>query len=99
MASLIQHSDTYYLQWRIGKKIKRRSLGTSSLQIAKEKLRQFESSQYKGEDNPLPTKTLLTEIITKYIEHIRNIKTENSAQTDVYYFRQMFGEYMSGPTD
>ncbi len=92
MACLIKRNDTYYLQWRIGKKIKRISLGTSSLQIAKEKLRQFESAQYRGEDNPLPTKTLLTEIVAKYVEHIRNIKTEKSAQTDVYYLRQMFGE-------
>ncbi len=91
MASLIKRKKIYYLQWRVGKKIKRRGLETTSLQIAKEKLRQFESAFYRGEDNPLPTKTPLADIITRYVEHIRNIKTEKSAQTDVYYLRQMFG--------
>lgn len=91
MASLVKREKNYYLQWRVGKKLKRRSLDTTSLQIAKEKLRQFESAFYWGEDNPLPTKTLLTDILTRYVEHIRNIKTEKSAQTDVYYLRQMFG--------
>ncbi len=57
MASLVKREKNYYLQWRVGKKIKLRSLGTTSLQIAKEKLRQFESACYRGEDNLLPTKT------------------------------------------
>ena len=91
MASLMKRNKKYYLQWRVGKKIKRRSLDTSILQIAKEKLRQFESAQYRGEDNPLPTKTPLADILTRYADHIRNIKTEKSAQTDVYYLRSMFG--------
>lgn len=91
MASLIKRKKTYYLQWRIGKKIKRRSLGTDSRQIAKEKLRQFESAQLRGEDNPLPTRTPLADIVSRYVEHIRTIKTEKSAQTDVYYLRAMFG--------
>jgi hypothetical protein len=51
MASLIKRHHSYYLQWRIGKKIKRKSLDTESYQIAKEKLRQFESSQLRGEEN------------------------------------------------
>ncbi len=91
MTSLVKRNNKYYLQWRVGKKLKRKGLFTSSFQIAKEKLRQFESAQYRGEVNPLPTKTPLPEIITRYVEHIRNIKTEKSAQTDVYYLRQMFG--------
>ena len=61
MASLMKRKKNYYLQWRVGKKLKRRSLGTTSLQIAKEKLRQFESAFYRGEDNPLPTKTPLAD--------------------------------------
>jgi hypothetical protein len=88
MASLIKRKKKYYLQWRIGKKIKRISLDTESYQIAKEKLRKFESAQYRGEDNPLPTKTPLRDIVTRYVEHIRVIKTAKSAQTDVYYLRR-----------
>ena len=91
MASLVKRNKLFYVQWRVGKKLKRKSLETSSLQIAKDKLRQFESHQYRGEDNPLPTKTKLEDIITRYVDHIRNFKTEKSAQTDVYYLRQMFG--------
>ena len=57
-------------------------LDTTSHQIAKEKLRQFESAKLRGADNPLPTKTLLSEIVGKYVTHIRNHKTAKSAQTD-----------------
>lgn len=92
MACLKKRSKKYYVQYYIGKKQKRICLGTEIYQIAKEKLRKFESAQFKGEENPLPTKTPLDEIITKYVDHIRNIKTEKSAQTDVYYIRQMFGD-------
>jgi hypothetical protein len=97
MASLMKRNKKYYLQWRVGKKIKRKSLNTSSLQIAKEKLRQFESTQFKGEESPFPTKTPLVDIVTRYVEHIRTIKTEKSAQTDVYYLRQMFGPMTVAP--
>lgn len=91
MASLVQRGETYYVQWRVGRKIKRRSLRTDSLQIAKEKLRQFESAQVQGYDLPLPTRTKVTEILTRYVEHIRTTKTAKSAQTDIYYLRQVFG--------
>ena len=67
MASLVKRKKIYYLQWRVGKKLKRKSLDTSSLQIAKEKLRQFESAFYRGEDNPFPTKTPLAYIVSWYV--------------------------------
>jgi integrase len=91
MASLVQRGENYYVQWRVGSKIKRRSLRTDSLQLAKEKLRQFESAQVQGYDLPLPTRTKVTEILTRYVEHIRTTKTAKSAQTDIYYLRQVFG--------
>jgi hypothetical protein len=91
MASLVKRSKIYYLQYYVGKKLKRKSLNTSILQIAKEKLRQFESAKLRGLDNPLPTRTPLAEIVEKYVNHIRSYKTAKSAQTDVYYLRQMFG--------
>ena len=52
MASLVKRGNNYYFQWRVGKKIKRRSLWTDSLQVAKEKLRQFESAQVWGDELP-----------------------------------------------
>ncbi len=91
MASLVKRNKKYYVQWRVGGKIKRRSLWTDNLQIAKEKLRQFESAQVRGEELPLPTRTDITEIISRYAEHMRTIKTAKSAQTDIYYLRQVFG--------
>jgi len=91
MASLVRRGKTYYLQWRIGRRLKRRSLQTTSTQIAREKLRQFESAQFKGEELTGPTRTKLTDILTRYAEHVRVTKTPKSAQTDIYYLRQMFG--------
>jgi len=91
MASLIQRNGTYYLQWYNGPKLKRRSLRTESLQIAKEKLRQFESAKLRGLDNPLPTRTPTAEVLAAYVQHIRTHKTPKSAQTDVYYLREAFG--------
>jgi len=96
MASLKKRNKNYCIQYYVGKKQKRISLGTSTLQLAKEKLRQFESAQLRGYDNPLPTKTPLSDIVDKYVKHIRNIKTEKSAQTDVYYLRSMFGAICPG---
>ena len=40
---------------------------------------------------------LLADIITRYVEHVRAIKTPKSAQTDVYYLRQMFGPLCPAP--
>jgi hypothetical protein len=72
-------------------KAKRVSTGTESLQIAKAKLRDFESSQANGDDSPLPTRTPIDEVVTAYVSHIRNVKTAKSAQTDIYYLRDAFG--------
>jgi integrase len=91
MASLVKRNGTYYLQWYVGRKIRRRSLRTKTLQIAKEKLRQFESAQHRGIDDSLPTRTPISEVITAYVEHIRQVKTPKSAQTDIYYLREAFG--------
>ena len=91
MASLVKRGNNHYFQWRVGKKIKRRSLRTDSLQIAEEKLRQFESAQVRGDELPLSRRTKVTDIVTLYAKHIRTIKTAKSSQTDIYYLRQVFG--------
>jgi hypothetical protein len=72
-------------------KAKRVSTGTESLQIAKEKLRQFESAQARGEDHPLPSRTPIESVVAAYVSHIRTVKTAKSAQTDIYYLRDAFG--------
>ncbi len=91
MACLKKRNQNYYIQYYVGKKQKRISLNTQSYQIAKEKLRQFESAQFKGHDLPMPTKTPLADILSRYVRHVRTIKTAKSAQNDIYYLRQMFG--------
>jgi integrase len=95
MASLLKRANIYYAQYYVGSRQKRISLNTSSLQIAREKIRQLESAKFRGEANPLPTRTKLDKILTRYVEHIRVVKTPKSAQTDIYYLRQMFGPICS----
>lgn len=91
MASLKKRGTTYYAQYYQGGQQKRVSLGTGSLQIAKEKIRQIESALARGTDIPLPTKTPIPEIVTAYVAHLRTIRTERNAQRDIYYLREAFG--------
>lgn len=91
MASLVERKGMFYLQWRVGGKIRRRSLRTSVKQIAKDKLRQFESARLRGVEDMLPTRTPIAEVVTAYVDHIRHVKTPKSAQTDIYYLREAFG--------
>jgi integrase len=93
MASLIQRPDSpiYYIQFMAGTRARRVSTGTALLQVAKEKLRQFESAQARGEQLPLASKTPAPEMIGAYVRHIRSVKTAKSAQTDIYYLRDLFG--------
>ncbi len=58
------------VQERLGSKEKRISLKTESLQIAREKKRQFESKKLAGHANPLPTRNPLPDILDKYVEYI-----------------------------
>jgi integrase len=91
MASLKKRGKTYQIQFYVGGKQRRVGLGAIPLQLAKEKLRQFESAQARGDDNPLPTKTPIPTVLQAYVEHIRSVKTPKSAQTDIYYLREAFG--------
>ncbi len=92
MASLYKRKGIYYIKYYVGPTIVRRSLKTDCYPIARELQRKFESSMAQGQDNPLPTRTPLPEILSKYVRYIRATKTPKSAQTDIYYLRSMFGE-------
>lgn len=72
-------------------KAKRLSTGTDALQIAKQKLRDFESAQARGTESLLPTRTPIPTVLSQYVQHIRSAKTAKSAQTDIYYLRDVFG--------
>ena len=97
MASLKKRPNgTFQIQYYVAGKQKRYTLGKIPLQLAKEKLRQFESAQLRGDDNPLPTKTPIAVIVQAYVEHVRATKTAKSAQTDIYYLREAFGPICEG---
>lgn len=94
MASLVkrefQNGPVWYIQfYRAGKQ--KRIKASEVYQVAKEKLRRFESAEARGEVQSLPTKTPLADVVTAYVNHIRSIKTAKSAQTDIYYLRDVFG--------
>ncbi len=91
MASLKKRGDTYQIQWYEGGRQRRRSLGTDSLQIAKEKLRQFESAQFRGGGCPLPTRTPIGEVVAGYIDHMKAHRPERSWRRDMSYLREAFG--------
>ncbi len=91
MAGLKQRGSIWYLTYYLNKRKQAVSLETESLQIAKEKKRQFESAQGRGAVSSLPTQTPVANVLSGYVEHIRAIKTAKSAQTDLYYLRDMFG--------
>jgi integrase len=91
MACLKIRGKKFYAQYYVGKSQKRVCLNTTSLQIAKEKLRQLESALHRGEETSLPTRTKIEDILQRYADHVRTTKTPKSAQTDIYYLRQMFG--------
>lgn len=92
MASLIKRGRTYQMQWYEGEKKRRVSLKTDSLQIANEKLRQFESARYRGDTCPLPTKTPIGQVVSAFIAHMKAHRPESSWSKDVSYLREMFGE-------
>ncbi len=91
MASLKQRGAIWYLTYYVNNKQRAVSLDTESLQTAKEKKRQFESAQARGDGTSLPTRTPIPDVLAGYVQHIRAIKTAKSAQTDLYYLRDMFG--------
>ena len=91
MAYLFKRGSVYYVKFYVAGKQKEKSLGTGVFQIAKEKQRLFESARAKGEDLPTPTRTPIADIVSAYVTQIRTAKTAKSAQTDIYYLRDVFG--------
>lgn len=93
MASLKKHGNKYYARYYTnGKQVCVPLDGATTLQVAKEKLRQLESSLFKGEEPLLQTKTPLSDILEKYIHYRKAHSTENSVKKIVSYLRLMFGE-------
>jgi integrase len=87
----MKRGSVYYIRYCVGSKKRKVTADTDNYQLAKEKLRQFEAAQARGDVSPLPTKTLITDVLTAYVAHVRATKTAKSAQTDIYYLRDAFG--------
>lgn len=86
-----RNSPHWYIRDRIGGRAVSVSTQTDSLQLAKAKLREYETRKAGGAASPLPTRTPIAGVVQPYVEHIRETKTAKSAQTDVYYLREVFG--------
>ena len=91
MASLKKRGKTYYAQYYVGCRQRRVSLHTTSLQVAKEKIRQIESAQARGTDIPLPTRTPLAKVLKAFIQNLNTVKTPRNVQRDIHYLRSTFG--------
>jgi len=92
MASLKKRGKTYYAQYYLNGKQQRINLDTTSLQIAKEKIRMIESAQFRQHDIPLPTKTSLPDIIEKYVFSLKARTAERNVQKIITYLRATFGQ-------
>ena len=80
MASLKKRGKSYQIQYYVAGKQRRISLGPIPYQIAKEKLRQFDSARLRGVDDPMPIRTAIADVVNAYVEHISHVKTPKSAQ-------------------
>jgi integrase len=94
VASLVKRTwkngPAWYIQYYVGTQ-QRRIKASDNFQIAKEKLRRFETAQAAGDALPLPSRTSIAGTVSAYVRHIRQVKTAKSAQTDIYYLRDLFG--------
>jgi hypothetical protein len=67
MASLVQRGSIHYLQHRLSGKIRRYSTGTESLQLAKEKRRQFETAEAQGLAIRFPGRTPIAQVVAAHV--------------------------------
>lgn len=91
MASLQKRGKVYYARYWLGKKQRIVCLHTKSYPMAKEKLRQIESSLAQGDELPLPSKTAIADVVSAYVQHVRAAKTKTTARGEIYYLRNIFG--------
>ncbi|QXE85518.1 site-specific integrase [Geomonas nitrogeniifigens] len=91
MASLKKRGRAYYAQYYDNGKQKRVNLHTESLQVAKEKLRQIESAQFREEEIPLTTKTPIGDILEKYIKYKSGHSRDKNIPKINTYLRGAFG--------
>ena len=91
MASLLRRGKIYYAKYWLGKKQHLVCLKTRSRPLALEKLHEIESSLAKGEELRLPSKTPIAQVLSAYIIYVFAAKTKNTAKSELFYLRDIFG--------
>ncbi len=81
----------FYLHFSENRTRRRASLHTDSLEVAKERQRQFDSACARGELSKLPTKTPLSQAVAAYAAHMKATRTAHGYTADVSYLRNAFG--------
>jgi hypothetical protein len=67
------------------------SLHTEYLQIAKEKIRDIESTIATGTDIPLPTRAPVAQVVKVYVQSLSTVKTPRNVQRDIHCLKSTFG--------
>jgi len=90
-SSLKKRGRVFYLHFSENGARRRVSLHTDSLQVAKERQRQFDSARTRGEGGVFPTKTPLARAVAAYIAHMKASRTRHGYMADLSYLRGAFG--------
>lgn len=93
MASLYKRGRVWWIKFEHRTKVIRKSLRTDNRQLARERARLVESSVKDGNFavDMAVTRTPIAHALEDFCQHLRTTKTPKSAQTDIYYLRQLFG--------
>lgn len=93
MASLYKRGRTWWTKFHHQGRTIRKSLQTTNRQLARERARVLESATKDGQFliHAAGTRTPLAHALEEFCGHVRATRTAKSAQTDVYYLRQLFG--------
>jgi len=90
-SSIKKRGKVFYLRFSENGARRRISLDTDSLEVARERQRQFDSARARGERNIFPTKTSLASAVAAYAAHMRASRTRHGYVADLSYLRNAFG--------
>ena len=93
MASLYKRGRIWWTKVFHRGEVSRQSLETTNRQLARERARLVESSIKDGvfKVRGSSTRTPLALALEEFCSYLRTTRTAKSAQTDIYYLRQLFG--------
>lgn len=93
MACIYRRGQVWWTKFKHRGALYRKSLRTSNRHLARDRARQLESSIKDGCFTLATscTPTPLIQVLEAFCEFLRTTKTAKSAQTDIYYLRQLFG--------